>query len=176
MVFIHLFYPKGDRINSVGGSTFGETNRLRFDNGFGLTCRFRLFFAMVKIQGTPCMRSHISVHRATPKYFSNSFVFKTKIEKEGLARDSTPDLGAGVRRFKTLPRKLPHIPPTLRDLSFRQMSTSFSSSCNNRNLKHPFRRYGRRKRRQNRMKTISSKKKLTGYCRRTSILETTHQL
>ena len=30
------------------------------------------------------MRSHISVHRATTKYFSNSFVFKTKIEKEGL--------------------------------------------------------------------------------------------
>ena len=29
------------------------------------------------------MRSHICVHRATTKYFSNSFVFKTEIEKEG---------------------------------------------------------------------------------------------
>jgi hypothetical protein len=101
VVFIHLFYPKGDRINSVDGSTFGDTNGLRFDNGFGLTCRFRLFFAMVKIQGTPCMRSHISVHRATTKYFFNSFVFKTRIEKEGLPRDSTPDLGAGGLRFKS---------------------------------------------------------------------------
>jgi len=42
------------------------------------------------------MRSHISVHHATVKYYSNSFVFKTEIEKEGLPRDSTPDLGAGV--------------------------------------------------------------------------------
>ena len=40
------------------------------------------------------MRIHISVHRATVKYFSNSFVFKTEIEKEGLPRDSTPALGA----------------------------------------------------------------------------------
>jgi hypothetical protein len=45
---------------------------------------FGLPFAMGKIQGTPCMRIHISVHRATVKYFSNSFVFKTEIEKEGL--------------------------------------------------------------------------------------------
>jgi hypothetical protein len=41
------------------------------------------------------MRSHISVHRATAKYFSNSFVFKTEIEKEGLPGDITPALGAG---------------------------------------------------------------------------------
>jgi hypothetical protein len=34
------------------------------------------------------MRSHIFVHRATTKYFSNSFVFKPKIEKEGLPIDS----------------------------------------------------------------------------------------
>ena len=47
------------------------------------------------------MRGHISVHRATTKYFSNSFVFKNKIEKEGLPRDSTPDLGAGGPRFKS---------------------------------------------------------------------------
>jgi hypothetical protein len=30
------------------------------------------------------MRRHISVQRATTKYFSNSFVFKLKIEKEEL--------------------------------------------------------------------------------------------
>jgi hypothetical protein len=47
------------------------------------------------------MRSHISVHRATTKYFSNSFVFKTKVEKEGLPRNSTPDLGAGGPEFKS---------------------------------------------------------------------------
>jgi hypothetical protein len=45
------------------------------------------------------MRRHISLHRATTKYFSNSFIFKTKIEKEGLPRDSTPDLGAGGPEF-----------------------------------------------------------------------------
>ena len=43
----------------------------------------------------------MAAHRATTKYFSNSFVFKTKIEKEGLPRDSTPDLGAGGLRFKS---------------------------------------------------------------------------
>jgi hypothetical protein len=47
------------------------------------------------------MRSHISVHRATTKYFCNSFVFKPNIEKEGLPRDRTPDLGAGGPRFKS---------------------------------------------------------------------------
>ncbi len=47
------------------------------------------------------MHSHISVHRATIKYFSNSFVFKTKIEKEGLPGDITPALGAGGPRFKS---------------------------------------------------------------------------
>ena len=41
------------------------------------------------------MRSYIFVHRATTKYFSNSFVFKTEIEKEGLPGDITPALGAG---------------------------------------------------------------------------------
>ena len=41
------------------------------------------------------MRGHIFVHHATTKYFSNSFVFKTKIEKEGLPGDITPALGAG---------------------------------------------------------------------------------
>ena len=51
--------------------------------------------------GTPYMRSHIFVHRATTKYFSNSFVFKNKIEKEGLPRDITPALGAGGPEFKS---------------------------------------------------------------------------
>ena len=47
------------------------------------------------------MPSHISVHRTTTKYFSNSFVFKTEIEKEGLPRDIAPALGAGGPRFKS---------------------------------------------------------------------------
>jgi hypothetical protein len=42
------------------------------------------------------MRSHISVHRVTTKYFSNSFVFKTEIEKEGLPGDITPAWSTGV--------------------------------------------------------------------------------
>jgi hypothetical protein len=46
-------------------------------------------------------RSHISVHRATAKYFSNSFIFKYRIEKEGLPRDSPAGLGAGGPRFKS---------------------------------------------------------------------------
>jgi len=55
---------------------------------------------MGKIRGTPCMRSHISVHRATARYFSNSFVFQNEIEKE-LTRDITPALGAGGPRFES---------------------------------------------------------------------------
>ncbi len=47
------------------------------------------------------MRGHICVHRATTKYFSNSFVFKTEIEKEGLPGDITPALGAGGPEFKS---------------------------------------------------------------------------
>jgi len=47
------------------------------------------------------MRRHTSVHRATTKNFSNSFVFKNEIEKEGLPRDITPALGAGGPRFKS---------------------------------------------------------------------------
>ena len=39
---------------------------------------FRCYFAMGKIQGTPCMWRHISAHGATTKYLSNSFVFNTK--------------------------------------------------------------------------------------------------
>jgi len=45
------------------------------------------------------MRSHISAHRATTKYFCNSFVFKPNIEKEGLPRDRTPDLGTSAQRL-----------------------------------------------------------------------------
>jgi hypothetical protein len=62
---------------------------------------FRCYFTMGKIRGTLWMRSHISVHRATTKYFCNSFVSTTNIEKEGLPRDRTPDLGAGGLRFKS---------------------------------------------------------------------------
>ncbi len=47
------------------------------------------------------MRCHIFVHRGTTKYFSNSFVFKTEIEKEGLPGDITPALGAGGPEFKS---------------------------------------------------------------------------
>ncbi len=65
------------------------------------SAHFRRYFAMGKIRGTPCMRSHICVHRATTKYFSNSFVFKTEIEKEGLPGDITPALGAGGLRFES---------------------------------------------------------------------------
>ena len=46
------------------------------------------------------MRSHIFVHTGTTKYFSNLFVFKNEIEKEGLPRDITPALGAGGSRVQ----------------------------------------------------------------------------
>ena len=62
---------------------------------------FPRLFAMGKIRGTLCMRSHISVHPRTTKYFSNSFVVKTEIEKEGLPEDSPAGLGAGGLRFKS---------------------------------------------------------------------------
>src|SRR5271156_425986 len=47
------------------------------------------------------MRRHISARPATTKYFSNLFVFKKKMEKEGLPRDDTPALGAGGLEFKS---------------------------------------------------------------------------
>jgi len=56
---------------------------------------------MVKIRGTPCMRRHILLHPGTTKYFSKSFVFKNKIEKEGLPSDSPAGLGAGGPEFKS---------------------------------------------------------------------------
>jgi len=61
----------------------------------------RLVFAEGEIGGTPCVRSHILVRGATTKSFDNPFIFKNEIEKEGLPRDSTPDLGAGGPRFKS---------------------------------------------------------------------------
>jgi hypothetical protein len=62
---------------------------------------FRCFFAEGEIGGTPCMRSHILVQRATTKYFSISFICKNKIEKEGLPKDSPAGLGAGGPEFKS---------------------------------------------------------------------------
>jgi len=62
---------------------------------------FRLPFAMGKIRGTPCMRSHNSAHHATTKYFSNSFVLKNNIEKEGPPGRSPAGLGAGGPEFKS---------------------------------------------------------------------------
>jgi hypothetical protein len=48
------------------------------------------------------MRSHILLHRATTKYFSNSFVFKTEIERKDFQEIvRTPGLGAGGPEFKS---------------------------------------------------------------------------
>ena len=71
---------------------------------------FRRYFGMGRIRGTPYMRSHIFVHRATTKYFSNSFVFKTEIEKEGLPGDITPALGVRRSRVQISAPRPKHIP------------------------------------------------------------------
>ena len=42
----------------------------------------RLLLGMGKIRGTPCMRNHILVHRATTKIFANSFAFKGKLKRK----------------------------------------------------------------------------------------------
>ena len=47
------------------------------------------------------MRSHIFIHLATTISFAKPFIFKIKIEKEGLPRDSPAGLGAGGLRFKS---------------------------------------------------------------------------
>jgi hypothetical protein len=47
----------------------------------------------VRIQGISCVRSHISLDRATANYFCNSFVFKNKTKKEGLPSDGPAGLG-----------------------------------------------------------------------------------
>ena len=62
---------------------------------------FRCFFAEGEIGGTPCMRSHIFIHLATTISFAKPFIFKIKIEKEGLPRDSPAGLGAGGPEFKS---------------------------------------------------------------------------
>jgi hypothetical protein len=46
---------------------------------------FRSFLAVGEIRGTPCIRSHVSVHRATTKYFPNSLISKMETKKEGCA-------------------------------------------------------------------------------------------
>jgi len=56
------------------------------------------------------MRSHVSVHRGTTKFCANSFVFKNKIEKEGLPRDTAPALGAGGPEFKSRRPDQNHLP------------------------------------------------------------------
>src|SRR6266851_449567 len=80
---------------------FGFQTKGWLSRGGNRSEHFRRYFAMGKIRGTPYMRSHIFVHRATTKYFSNLFVFKTEIEKEGLPGDITPALGAGGPEFKS---------------------------------------------------------------------------
>ena len=47
------------------------------------------------------MRCHTVVHPSTTICFVNPFVFKNKIEKEGLPRDGPAGLGAGGPRFKS---------------------------------------------------------------------------
>ena len=84
----------------LGSSYFKILDQV-FDIALDSASHFRPIFAMGKIRGTLYMRSHIFVHRATTKYFSNSFIFKTEIEKEGLPGDITPALGAGGPRFKS---------------------------------------------------------------------------
>jgi hypothetical protein len=92
-----LFYPKEDRINSwIDSMLRGPESFI----GQGWA-QFRRFFAEGKIGGTLGMRKRIVVHAATTKLCNKPFVFKTEIEKEGLPRDSTPDLGAGGPRFKS---------------------------------------------------------------------------
>jgi hypothetical protein len=47
------------------------------------------------------MRSHIFIHLATTIAFAKPFIFKIKIEKEELPRDSPAGLGTGGLRFKS---------------------------------------------------------------------------
>ncbi len=73
----------------------------KIEAGIGRVGSFHLLFAMGKIRGTPCIRSHTILHRATTKFFDNPFAFKNEIEKEGRPRGSTPGLGAGGPEFKS---------------------------------------------------------------------------
>jgi hypothetical protein len=54
------------------------------------------------------MRSHIPAHSATIKFCANPLVFRNTIEKEGLPRDSAPDLGvrSSVQSRVTRPKYL----------------------------------------------------------------------
>src|SRR5258708_29735938 len=47
------------------------------------------------------MRSHFFIHLVTIISFAKPFIFKIKIEKEGLPRDRPAGLGAGGLRFKS---------------------------------------------------------------------------
>ena len=100
--------------NRCGGQYSGSLDRCRNIEAFNSEPKawflsetetesehFRYYFAMGRIRGTLRIRSHIFLHRATTKYFSNSFVFKPRIEKEGLPRDSPAGLGAGGPEFKS---------------------------------------------------------------------------
>jgi len=86
------------RLTSNLSEAFGN-RRLGFTQELGIGS-FAVF-AEGEIGGTPCMRSHILVHSATNKICANSFIFKNKIEKEGLLRDSPAGLGAGGPEFKS---------------------------------------------------------------------------
>jgi hypothetical protein len=57
------------------------------------------------------MRSHISLHQATTKYFSNLLVFKNKIEKEGLPSDSRLELdvyGKAAHGVERIAHRIPN--------------------------------------------------------------------
>ncbi len=90
--------PGGHRADRVGKTGFCGAELTSWCRSKSkLVCAdiaIRLVFAEGEIGGTPCMRSHILVHGATTKFCDNPFIFKNEIEKEGLPRDSTPDLGA----------------------------------------------------------------------------------
>ena len=47
------------------------------------------------------MPSHMFIHLATTISVAKPFIFKIKIEREGLARDSSAGLGAGGPEFES---------------------------------------------------------------------------
>src|SRR5467141_2343333 len=64
-----------------------------------------MLFAVSSLRGNWGDSMHAEPHFGTPChyqiYFPNSFIFKNKIEKEGLPRDSPAGLGAGGPEFKS---------------------------------------------------------------------------
>ena len=62
---------------------------------------FRLAFAMGKIRGLHACGATCSHIVPQPNSFVKSFAFRSKIEKEGLPRGSTPAMGAGGPEFKS---------------------------------------------------------------------------